>query len=132
MLTVAEMTSLFSWHNRHTWGSGPPPLSRLAAERKEKKKAGQSLTDTTANSQSTVVMDATLRFLFARTSRLSPYCHCSDHYPVPSVAHTSLRCAKNVTDSGSIRGRCSINYTQFIKLHRTKVRFRYDGAIFLF
>ena len=48
---------------------------------------------------------------------LSPYSHCSDRYPAPSVALTSLKCTKHVTDSGSIRGGCSINYVQFIKLH---------------
>ena len=37
----------------------------------QQKKKQDSLTDTTTNSQSTVITVATLRFLFTRTSRLS-------------------------------------------------------------
>ena len=51
---------------------------------------------------------------------LSRHCHCSDSYPAPSVALTSLiKCTRHMTDSRNIRGGGSINYFQFIKLHTT-------------
>ncbi len=58
-----------------------------------------------------------IRFHTVKPTDLSRYCYCSDRYLAPSVALTSLKCTKQVTDSGSICGGCSINYVQFIKLH---------------
>ena len=47
-------------------------ITPCGGEKKENEKnAGQSLTITTANTKSTVVMDATVRFLLACTSQLN-------------------------------------------------------------
>ena len=83
-------------------------------------KAGQCLTDTTgANSQSMVITDASLRFLFACTRLNLPTYHTVLllQLLLPGTISTSLKCTKHVTDSGSICGGCSINYVQLIKLH---------------
>ena len=128
MLTVAEITSLFSWHKRHTWGNGPPPLSRLAAEKKKKQKKKQKRNDRTEINRHHSQQPDHSRYgrystlpirshQSVKPTDLSLYCHCSNPYPAASVALTSLKCAKHVTNSGSIRGGCSINYVQFIKLH---------------
>ena len=129
MLTVVETTSLFSQHKRHTWGNGPPPLSRLVVERKKEEKTKKEKRQDRAKPTSQPIARArSLRTLLytlpirshqsVKPTNLSLYCHCSDRYPAPLVAHTSLKCAKHVTDSKSIREGCSINYVQFIKLHR--------------
>ena len=53
-LPVAEETSLLSQRKGYTRGNGPPPLSHLSAERKEKKgnkwrkRTGQSFLAVTA------------------------------------------------------------------------------------
>ena len=127
MLTVTETTSLFSQHKIHTWENGPPPLSRLAAERKKKRRKKKKIGRTELNQHHSQQQEhgrygryCTLSIRLhqpVKLTDLSSYCHCSDRYPAPLVAHTSLTCAKHMTNSGSIRGGCSINYVQFIKLH---------------
>ena len=116
MLTVAEVTSLFSsTTNTHGEVAHHPYHACLAEPQK-----GRIELDRHHSQQPEHSRDGRYPMLpicSHQSADLSPYCQCSNRYLVPTVAHMLLKCAKHVTDSGSICGGCSINYVQFIKLH---------------
>ncbi len=119
MLTVREMKLLFS-SIANTHGEMAHHPYHVLRRREKMQDSAQLIPQPTASRYGRYPTLPICLHQSVKPTDLSRYCHCSDRYPVPSVALTSLKCAKQVTDSGTIHGRCSINYVQFIKLHLTQ------------